>query len=100
MDLIIFLLLALIILFVFKDFVSFVYFLGIVEIFLRIVNFVANNIGINDFAYWMNSNFPNSIFNILDKYSDGLLFTILCWLLVICFGVLDFHLVKYFIKRR
>lgn len=100
MDLIILLVLMAIIIFFFKDFTAFVYFLGIVELFLRIVNFIANNIGVNDLSKWMNDNFPNSIFSILAKYSNGLLYDVLCWLLVFCFCVLLFNLVKYLIKRH
>lgn len=100
MDLIILLVLIAIIVFFFKDFTAFVYFLGIIELFLRIVNFFANNIGVNDVSTWMNANFPNSIFSILAKYSNGLLYDVLCWLLVLCFCVLLFNLVKYLIKRH
>lgn len=100
MDLIILLILIAIIIFFFKDFTAFVYFLGIVEIFLRIVNFIANNIGVNELSVWMNNNFPNSIFSILAKYSNGLLYDVLCWLIVFCFCVLLFNLVKYLIKRH
>lgn len=100
MDLIILLVLMAIIIFFFKDFTAFVYFLGIVEIFLRIVNFIANNIGVNELSSWMNNNFPNSIFSILAKYSNGLLYDVLCWLLVFCFCILLFNLIKYLIKRH
>lgn len=100
MDLIILLVLIAIVIFFFKDFTAFVYLLGIIELFLRIVNFIANNIGIKELADWINSNFPNSIFAILDKYADGLLYDVFCWLLVMCFCVLLFNLVKYLIKRH
>lgn len=100
MDLIILLVLIAIIVFFFKDFTAFVYALGIIEIFLRIVNFFANHIGVTELSTWMNSYFPNSIFSILAKYSNCLLYEILCWLVVICFCVLLFHLVKYLIKRH
>lgn len=100
MDLIILLVLIAIIIFFFKDFTAFVYFLGIIEMFLRIVNFIANHIGVSELSVWMNTNFPNSIFSILAKYSNGLLYEVLCWLLVLCFCVLLFNLVKYLIKRK
>ena len=77
MDLIILIILIAIIVFFFKDFTAFVYSLGIIELFLRIVNFIANNIGKNDVAIWLNNTFPNSIFTILAKYSNGLLYTVL-----------------------
>lgn len=100
MDLIILIVLIAIIIFFFKDFTAFVYLLGIIEMFLRIINFITNHIGINELSVWMNNNFPTSIFAILDKYADGLLYDVLCWLLVMCFCVLLFNLVKYLIKRK
>lgn len=100
MDLIVLIILIAIIVFFFKDFTAFVYSLGIIELFLRIVNFIANNIGKNEVSVWLNNTFPNSIFTILAKYSSGLLYTVLCWLLVICFCILLFHLIKYLVKRH
>ena len=46
MDLIILVVLIVIIFFWFKDLTHFVYFLGIVEIFFKIMEFIKNNIGI------------------------------------------------------
>ena len=100
MDLIILLVLIAIVIFFFKDFTAFVYLLGIIELFLRIINFFANNIKMGEVSAWINSKIPNSIFLIIDKYADGLLYTVLCWLVVICFCVLLFNLVKYLIKRH
>lgn len=100
MDLIIFLLAIGMVIFFFKDFVAFVYAIGIIEIFLRVIHFISNNIGANELSTWMNNNFPSSIFNIIAKYSNGLFYDVLCWLLIVCFIVLDFHLIKYFIKRK
>lgn len=100
MDLIILLLLIVIVVFVFRDFTAFVYSLGIIEIFLRIIHFVANHLGIAELSRWINTNFPSSIFSILAKYSTGLFYDILCWFLVICFAILEFHLIRYFMKRR
>ena len=48
MDLIILVVLVLIILIWFRNFNSFVYFLGIAEIFFRIMHFIGDNLGIKE----------------------------------------------------
>ena len=62
MDLILLVILIVVIFFWFKDFTHFVYFLGIVEIFFKIMDFIKTNIGIKEVA------------NIIDKYIPGSIF--------------------------
>lgn len=100
MDLIILVLLIVVIFVWFRDFTSFVYFLGIAEIFFRIMHFIADNLGILEVSNVIRKYIPGSLFSLLAKYSEGLLYTLLCWGLLICFAVLEVHLVKYFIKRK
>lgn len=100
MDLIILLVLIAIVIFFFKDFTALVYLLGIVELFLRIIHFFADKIKIDVLTNWITATFPSSLDAIIDKYADGLLYEVLCWLVVICFCVLLFNLVKYLIKRH
>lgn len=100
MDLIILILLIVVIIIWFKDFTSFVYFLGITEIFFRIMHFIADNLGIVEVGNVIRKYIPSSLFSLLAKYSSGLLYTLLCWGLLICFIILEVHLVRYFIKRK
>lgn len=100
MDLVILVILLIIILIWFKNFNSFVYFLGITEIFFRIMHFIANNIGIKEVSNVINKYIPSSLFSLLAKYSNGLLYTILSWGLLICFIILEVSLIKYFFKRH
>lgn len=100
MDLVILVILVIIILIWFKNFNSFVYFLGITEIFFRIMHFIANNIGIKEVSNVINKYIPSSLFSLLAKYSNGLLYTILSWGLLICFIILEVSLIKYFFKRH
>lgn len=100
MDLIVFVILLIIILIWFKDYHNMVYFLGISEIFFRIMHFIGDNLGINEVNNVINKYIPSSLFQILAKYSNGLLYTILCWGLLVCFIVLEINLIKYFLKRH
>ena len=73
-----------------RKFSTAAYGIAALDLFLRIVNFIAHNIkvkAISDFfAPW-----PNSILAVADKYTNGIVYSILAWsfvLLMIYFFVL------------
>ncbi len=85
---------------IFKRFSSVVYYIGIIDILLRILNFIANNTPfkfINDF---INSYFPDSISNIIEMYSSGIFTTVLLWSLCIIYIILLFYLIRTFFKKK
>ncbi len=100
MDLIIFLVFIAIIIFWTKDFKFFIYFLGIAELFFRLMHFIADNLKIAELSNFIRNYIPESIFNILAKYSNGLFYEILCWALFAAFVTLEVYLVKYLLKRK
>lgn len=100
MDLIILLVLIVIVAFFFKDYKNVVYFLGIVEIFFRIIHFIGDHLKVVELNQVINKYIPSSLFSMLGKYSNGLLYEILMWLLLLCFISLEVYLVKYFFKRK
>lgn len=99
MDLIILLALIVIIAFFFRDYKNVVYFLGIVEIFFRIIHFIGDHLKISELNKFINDYIPQSLFTMLGKYSNGLLYEILIWLLLAIFISLEVYLIKYFFKR-
>ena len=100
MDLIILLVLIIIIAFFFRDYKNVVYFLGITEIFFRILHFIGDHLKIvTEVNKVINAYIPTSLFTMLGKYANGLLYEILMWLLLACFISLEVYLVKYFFKR-
>mgnify|MGYP003315795340 FL=1 len=70
-DLIILAIIILVVIMFFKRFSSFVFLMAIIEMFLRIMTFVKNNIGLKDVAQLINKYFPESILNIIDKYTGN-----------------------------
>lgn len=65
-----------------RKFSTAAYGIASLDLFLRIVNFVANNIKIKSissfFAPW-----PNSILAVASKYTNGLVYTIIAWSFVL-----------------
>ena len=99
-DLIVFVALCIIVIMFFKNFSSFVYFLGIFEILLRILTFIKENIGLPDVAALIGKYVPENIPAILSKYATGVANTVLQWVFVILMIVFETYLIKYFLKKR
>jgi hypothetical protein len=77
-----------------------VYFIASLDIFFRILTFIANNIGLPDVSKFIKTYFPESIPSIIYKYTDGVLSTLLMWVYVIMFTIFLFYTVKILWKKR
>lgn len=101
-DLIVLVVLIFIVVMFFKRFSSFVFFMAIVDIFLRILTFVKNNIGLPDVAALINKYIPESIIAIIDKYTSTIpiLNGILRWVFVIIMIIFLSYIVKIFINKK
>ena len=99
MDLIIILVLIAVIVFFFRDFKHTAYFFGIIEIFFRLVHFVGDHIHIPELSKFIDKYIPSSLFTMLGKYANGLLYEILMWGLFAYFCALLVYLIMYFFKR-
>jgi len=77
-----------------------VYAVGIIDIFLRLINYISANIGIPGFKSWVRGIFPSSIPGLLDRYMDGLLLTIFVWIYVCFMVVFLFYSTRTFIRKR
>ena len=100
MDLIILLALVTLIVIIKKDFQSFIYSLGAIEILFRVLHFIADNLGITELTRIINTYVPGSIISIFAKYSNGLFYNILVWIFVVFMGIFDYFLIKQLIKRK
>ena len=100
MDLVIFIVLALIVVILFKSFDSFVYFFAIIDILLRILDFLKQLLNIPELTTFLNQNVPTSILSMINHYSTGVFNQILTWGYLICFIVFEVYLIKYFMKTK
>ena len=99
MDAIIFIILLLVAIFFFKRFSNTVFFVAIVDIFLRILTFIRDNTFV-ELKKFIGKYFPENIPNIIGKYAKGDLYLILVWIYVILMIVFLYYIVKIFIKRK
>lgn len=100
MDLVVFLVLCGLVVFFFKRFSSFIYFIAMTDIFLRIITFIKVEITKGDIYAILDKYIPNNIPSILDAYADGLLFKIFMWLYVIAFIIFETYIIKSFFRKK
>lgn len=100
MDLIIFLILVALVIFLLRDIKWVTYLIGILEIFLRLVNYIANHLGISEVADFVNDNIPDSLFTILANYSSGLFYDVLSWILIAFLVWFLIYLISYLFRAR
>ena len=84
----------------FKRFSSFVFFVAIFDILLRILTFIKNNIGLPDLSAVIGKYVPSGILGIISKYTEGILTIILNWIYVGIMVVFLFYICKIFFKKK
>lgn len=99
-DLIVLIVLILVVIMFFKRFSSFVFFMAIIDIFLRILTFIKNNIGLPDVSALIGKYLPESIFGIINKYSTGTINIILKWAFVFIMMIFLSYIIKIFIHKK
>ena len=99
-DLIVLIVLLLVVVMFFRRFSSFVYFVAIIDIFLRILTFIKNNIGLRDVAAIIDKYITESILAIIVNYTDGLVYTIIAWAFIIIMMIFEGYIIKFFIKKK
>ena len=101
-DLIILIIGFIIVFMFFKRFSSFVFFVAIVDIFLRIVTFVKNNIGLKDVSAIIGKYLPENVFEIINKYTGNIeiLNLILKWAFVGIMTIFLSYIIKIFLKKK
>ena len=100
MDLIIIILLIILTIIFFRKFSNVVYIICIVDIFLRILNRIDQLINVKEFSNLINKYFHNSILDIINSYSSGIINTILVWCLLIIYIVFLFYITKTLFKKK
>lgn len=98
-DLIVLIILIILVFIFFRKFSSIVYAIFIIDIFLRALTYIKNNITLLDVKNVINNYIPESIPAILAKYTSGLFYTILIWVYIIFMFIFLGYLVRTFIKK-
>ena len=100
LDLIIIVLLLLAVFVYFRRWSNFVYAVAMIDIFLRILAFLRDNVPVPEFKNLLSKYFASSIPAIFAKYTNGVFYTILMWILVIIYICFLYYVFLTFKKRR
>ncbi len=83
-----------------RTFSGFVYSVGMVDIFLRILAFLKVQLLGGEVYAFVNRWFPESIPAIISKYTNGVLETVLFWIYVGIMIVFEVYIIKAFFNKR
>ena len=89
----------LIIIFVLLVLVLFV-FIAILDIFLRIVNFLKNNIASPEIQKFINVYMPTSLPSVINKYTSGVFNEIIMWAFVVNFIIFEIYIVRTLLNKK
>jgi hypothetical protein len=84
----------------YRSFPKTVYAIASTDILLRICNFLAHNLKIEELASFFDKYFADSIPSVIAKYTNSDLYNILLWAYVILMIVFLFYTVRIFFKKR
>ena len=98
-SLVIFIIALVLVIFFYKDFNAFVYFIVGVDIFLRLVNYLKINI-IKDSAFSFLGVIPADVPEIIRSFDLGALTEIFVFLYIIIYIIFEIFIIRNFIKRK
>ena len=100
MDLIVIIALIVLVLFFFRRFSSFVYLIGILDRLFRLITFIKLELTSGEVYNFISKYIPESIPNVLQHYSSGLLYTILLWAYIIIMIIFEGYVIRTFFRRK
>ena len=101
-DLIVFVLLIIAVIFFFRRFSSFVYLVCGVDILYRLLHFLADHIGVVDISSLVNKYVPGSVVDMVGRYigTSGIIYIILSWIMFALYCILLFYIIRILFKRK
>lgn len=101
-DLILFIILIVAVVFFFRRFSSFVYLVCAIDILFRLLHFLADNMGVEELTSLINKYIPGSVANMIGNYvgTTGLIYTIVLWLMFGLYCILLFYIIRILVKRK
>lgn len=101
-NIIIFIIVVGIIVFVFRRFSSFVYAVCGLDILYRLLHFIADNVHVKELTNIINKYIPGSVVSMISKYTGtgGLIYTLVLWFMFVMYALLLFYIIRILVKRK
>ena len=84
---------------IFKKPSSFVYYICSIDILLRVLSFLADNLPLKFLTDFIHAYFPRSVDNIIAMYTSGIFSIVLVWILAILYVIFDVYVLKTLWKK-
>lgn len=97
---IILILIFVIVFFVKKTFSGFIYSVGMIDILLRLIHFLNVNLFSGEIQAFFNKYFPISIPNMIGRYTNDILETVLVWAYVVIMIIFEFYIIRTFFHKK
>ena len=99
-DLIILLAIIILVSTFFKRLSNFIFIIVIIDIILKILSFIADNVFIPNLQMLLIKYFPASVSALITRYTSGPITTFVNWLIVIIYVMFLYYIVKIFFKKK
>lgn len=73
---------------------------AIIDIFLRLFNYIISNIQINGISEYIEKYLPSSIPSVISFYTTDIIYNILIWVYVICIAIFLGYTIRYFFIKK
>lgn len=101
-DLVIFVILVIAVIFFFRRFSSFVYFVCAMDILYRLLHFLGDNVPVPELSSLINKYIPGSVVDMVSKYigTSGIFYVILIWIMFVLYCIFLFYIIRILFKRK
>ena len=101
-DLIVFVILIILVVYFFRRFSSFVYLVCSIDLLFRLLHFLGDNLGISDVNALIDKYIPTDVVGMISNYfgTSGILYTIILWAMFILYCILLFYIVRILFRRK
>lgn len=101
-DLIVFVILIILVIYFFRRFSSFVYLVCSIDLLFRLLHFLGDNLKVPELKSLIDKFIPSDVVGMISNYfgTGGILYTILLWAMFILYCILLFYIVRILIKRK
>lgn len=101
-DLIVFVVLIILVIYFFRRFSSFVYLVCAVDILFRLLHFLGDNLKLEDVNALIDKYIPTDVVGMISNYfgTSGILYTIILWAMFILYCILLFYIVRILFRRK
>ena len=83
-----------------KTFSGFIYSVGMIDIFLRLITFLNQKLFGGELRAFIDKYIPTSLIDMINDYTNGVLATILIWIYVIIMIIFEFYIIRSFFHKK